>query len=114
MLLLRKSRSSDDVEQAALIRGQTFGTPASGGDSVPSRVAIRMRPGRSVTSMRPSGQEGERPGMDEAGDNGFDANIAGRSDLNTCCACAGSAASVSIAAMAVVFSRTLSEPESQH
>src|SRR5262249_20350005 len=30
----------------------TFGTPAMAGDSVPFEVTIRMRPGRSVTSMR--------------------------------------------------------------
>ena len=38
-------------------RAKTFGTPASGGDSLPSRVTMRMRPGRSVTSMRPSGRK---------------------------------------------------------
>src|SRR6267142_1654001 len=35
---------------------QTSGTPLSGGESCPSTVTIRMRPGRSVTSILPSGR----------------------------------------------------------
>src|SRR5688500_3904292 len=34
----------------------TCGTPASGGESVPSRETRRRRPARSVTSMPPSGR----------------------------------------------------------
>src|SRR5262249_24072633 len=36
----------------------------SGGDSFPSRVAMRSRPGRSVTSMRPSGRKASPHGFD--------------------------------------------------
>src|ERR1043165_3170880 len=35
---------------------RTAGTPVAGGDSLPSRVTTRRRPGRSVTSIRPSGR----------------------------------------------------------
>ena len=34
----------------------TSGTPFSGGEICPSSVTMRMRPGRSVTSIRPSGR----------------------------------------------------------
>ena len=37
-------------------RANTAGTPASGAEARPSRPMMRSRPGRSVTSMRPSGR----------------------------------------------------------
>ena len=41
----------------------TSGTPLTGGDSRPSLPMRRSRPGRSVTSSAPVGQEGEAPGV---------------------------------------------------
>src|SRR5215468_5167408 len=47
----------------AWLWAKTLGTLPSAGDSWPFRVAMRIRPGRSVTSMRPSGKN--------ASDHGF-------------------------------------------
>ena len=41
---------------------QTSGTPFSGGESCPSAVTMRMRPGRSVTSILPSGRNASAQG----------------------------------------------------
>ena len=56
-VILRKAAVERDVEQAALARREYFGTPASAGESAPSLATMRMRPGRSVTSMRPAGRK---------------------------------------------------------
>ena len=42
---------------------QTSGTPLSGGEIWPSAVTIRMRPGRSVTSIFPSGRNASAHGL---------------------------------------------------
>src|SRR5882672_8366571 len=42
---------------------QTSGTPLSGGDNCPSMVTMRMRPGRSVTSILPSGRNASDHGL---------------------------------------------------
>src|SRR5882757_6729307 len=42
---------------------RTSGTPFSGGESWPSGVTRRIRPGRSVTSMRPSGRNASAHGL---------------------------------------------------
>ena len=42
---------------------QTSGTPLSGGEICPSGVTMRMRPGRSVTSIRPSGRNASAHGL---------------------------------------------------
>ncbi len=53
-------------------RANTFGKPATGGDSLPSGVTTRMRPGRSVTSMRPSGRKASAQGCCRPLDHGLD------------------------------------------
>jgi hypothetical protein len=41
---------------------KTFGTPASAGESLPSLETMRRLPGRSVTSIRPSGRNASAQG----------------------------------------------------
>ena len=71
---------------------KTFGTPCSGADSLPSGVAIRMRPGRSVTSMRPSGRKASAQGCDSPPAT-VSTLRSPAEDLNVCALAAGDSAS---------------------
>src|SRR3954463_9551755 len=64
VLFCAKPRSSKTSCRPPCPDAATFGTPCSGAVSLPSSVAIRMRPGRSVTSMRPSGRKANAHGCD--------------------------------------------------
>src|SRR5262249_12334774 len=57
-----KSRSRTTSCRPPWPDARTAGTPASGGESLPSRATMRRRPGRSVTSMRPSGRNASPQG----------------------------------------------------
>ena len=57
-----KLRSSATSSMPACPCAETFGTPDSGADNFPSRLTMRMRPGRSVTSIRPSGRKASAQG----------------------------------------------------
>ena len=57
-----KSRSRITSSSPPWLTANTFGTLPSGGDNWPARVTMRMRPGRSVTSMRPSGRKASDQG----------------------------------------------------
>ena len=62
-LVLRKGVVERDVEQAALAGGPDLGHALERRRKpVRPRVTMRMRPGRSVTSMRPSGRNASAQG----------------------------------------------------
>src|SRR5262245_39520198 len=58
-----KSRSTMTSCSPPWPRANTCGTPSTGGERLPPLATMRMRPARSVTSMRPSGRNAIAQGL---------------------------------------------------
>src|SRR3569832_424212 len=86
--LCAKSRARMTSIRPAWLRAKTFGTPASGSDVLPSLSTIRMRPGRSVTSMRPSGRKARDHGCSSRAVTVV-TETGPAEDLTVCCAATG-------------------------
>src|SRR5262245_33005940 len=99
-----KVRSSATSGRPPWPAAKTFGRPASAGESLPSAATIRMRPGRSVTSMRPSGRKATAQGWSRPFATVWTAKSP-PAEWNTCACAGGTPSAMNPAALAIAHRR---------